>query len=347
MEEQTIADTKDTKVKCTNCKCWREPADYIGKKGNIVKRCLKCREKDDRQKKLPHVRDKRNEVQREKKYYVAFREKKREENEEAYLAHNAEIAKNWRNNNKEHVACWKKNNPVYRITAIKQQAGVKGIPWDDQMTFEFCIEMIKKPCFYCNLLPDNTLNGIDRMDNTCGYCPENCVTCCKNCNFIKKALDAHTFVKRCQHISYVHSGPGIEHNDVWRDCTSSPIEAYQKRAEVKRLEFALSEDDFFQIKNAPCHYCNKKVSYRHTNGVDRKNNKQGYIITNCVPCCSECNQMKAEIDIDEFIEHCKRVSEYTMNTSLQIPEMNQCRVVVAKRKYTKRSKEQPSDITAE
>ena len=30
-------------------------------------------------------------------------EKKREENEEEYLKHNAEIAKNWRDNNKEHV----------------------------------------------------------------------------------------------------------------------------------------------------------------------------------------------------------------------------------------------------
>lgn len=328
-------ESTESKIKCSNCKCWREPMNFIGKKGNTVKRCQKCREKDDRQKQKPDVREKRNEKQKEKKYYIAYREKKREENEEAYLAHNAEIAKAWRNHNKEHVATWKKQNTVYCITAIKQQARVKGIPWEDAMTMSYCENMIKMPCFYCNLLPDNRLNGIDRMDNTKGYTIDNCVSCCKNCNFIKKSLDANTFIQRCQHISYYHKGIGIEHDDVWRNCKSSPFNAYQKRADDKELEFALSEDDFFNIKQNPCTYCNKKISYRHSNGIDRKNNKEGYSLMNCTSCCSECNQMKGDLDMETFINHCKIVGHYTMCTPLNIPIMAPCRTVVTKRKYTK------------
>ena len=199
------------------------------------------------------------------------------------------------------------------------------------MTMSYCENMIKMPCFYCNLLPENRLNGIDRMDNTKGYSVNNCVSCCKNCNFIKKSLDANTFIQRCQHISYHHKGIGIEHDDIWRDCKSSPLNAYQKRADDKELEFALSEDDFFNIKQNPCTYCNKKNSYRNSNGIDRKNNKEGYTLMNCTSCCSECNQMKGYLDIDTFIEHCKRVGQYTMSTPLNISMMAPCRTVVTKR----------------
>ena len=36
---------------CTNCKVKREINNFIGKSGDFVKRCLKCREKDAKQKK--------------------------------------------------------------------------------------------------------------------------------------------------------------------------------------------------------------------------------------------------------------------------------------------------------
>jgi hypothetical protein len=75
----------EDKSQCTNCKVSREQKDFIGKSGGIVKRCLKCREKDAKQKKRPDVIEKRNKRQNEKKYYITHREKKRVENEEDYL----------------------------------------------------------------------------------------------------------------------------------------------------------------------------------------------------------------------------------------------------------------------
>lgn len=178
-------DTDNNKTKCTNCKWYRIHFDFIGKSGNIVKRCLKCREKDARQKKNPDVIEKRKKRQNEKKYYIKYREKKREENEEDYLKHNAKTAKIWRNNNKEHLAEWRTQHFVHRFGGIKQQAQKKGILWNEDLTDEMYYKMMTSKCFYCDYISDKSLNGIDRMDNTSGYEKKNTVSCCKNCNFIK------------------------------------------------------------------------------------------------------------------------------------------------------------------
>lgn len=36
-------------------------------------------------------------------------------------------------------------------------------------------------------------NGIDRIDNNRGYVKENCVPCCKTCNYAKRKMDLLTF----------------------------------------------------------------------------------------------------------------------------------------------------------
>lgn len=50
------------KMKNNLYKVSREQKDFIGKSGNVVKRCLKCREKDAKQKKRPDVIEKRNKI---------------------------------------------------------------------------------------------------------------------------------------------------------------------------------------------------------------------------------------------------------------------------------------------
>lgn len=92
-------DAKDTK--CGNCKCWRRPEDFVGARGLPVKRCVKCREKDARQKARPEVREKNNQRQREKNYSKTHRLKKLEEDPDAFRKRNAETVAAWRA--KKHV----------------------------------------------------------------------------------------------------------------------------------------------------------------------------------------------------------------------------------------------------
>ncbi len=309
----TMETNNDTmnKIRCSNCKCWRLPEQFIGKTGLNVKRCTKCREKDQKQKRKPHVIEKRNERQREKKYYIKHRENKRKDNEEAYLKHNAEIAKNWREQNKEHLAKWQTKNFKVRFGAIKQQAKLKKLVWDENMTNEVCEKMMKSNCVYCGFLSEHTLNGIDRMDSQQGYVLSNCVSCCRNCNFIKKCLDPITFISRCKHISHIHGEQRNElSHDVWCDSKSVTYNTYMKRANDKNLDFTLTKDMFITLTSGSCFYCSKSNTTSHQNGIDRKNNDMGYTEENCVTCCGECNQMKANLCAADFIQHCKLVSSY-------------------------------------
>jgi len=331
-------------IQCTNCKVFRDEHNFIGKSGDRVKRCLKCREKDDRQKKRPDIVEKRNERNKEKKYYVQYRENKRNENEEEYLKHQAEIAKKWRNNNKEHWAAWRTQNFAVRFRSLKTQAQEKGIPWNNNLTDEISYKMMTSNCHYCNKSPEESLNGIDRMNNTLGYDFDNCVSCCKHCNFIKGCLDPLTFIKRCQHISKNHGGNGIIDVSVWRDSVACNYLDYKYRANKKGLSFELSKKDFDDISKNNCYYCNKPNSLNHYNGIDRMNNERGYSLDNSISCCAECNCSKRDLSDVKFINICKRIADNNIHAFVSLPEMKACDGRITKREKQEIEK-QPIVIT--
>ncbi len=293
---------------CTNCKRSLNKSEFIGVKGNNVRRCKRCRDKDARQKQRPEVKEKRNERQKEKQYYKKYREKKRGENEEEFLRHNAEVAREWRNKNSEHVAEWKRKNFIYKVTACKDQAREKGIPWE--LTDEVAENLMIQPCTYCNHFNlEDSLNGINRLNVHLGYTPENCVSSCTKCTFIKKCLDPNTFIKRCIHISNIHSGHNLLHPNAWPLLQKSvSYNDYKKRAIEKGLDFEVEETTFKDIRKNACYYCNRYPTIGSLNGIDRMNNAIGYLSNNIVSCCGECNSMKADLESGEFIQKCKDVS---------------------------------------
>jgi hypothetical protein len=177
------------------------------------------------------------------------------------------------------------------------------------MTDEFCYIMMNSKCFYCGFLSTDTLNGIDRLDSSLYYEKDNCVSCCKICNFMKTCLDPLTFIKRCKHICLIHNNIGEKHEDTWRDTQSVNYQSYLKRATKKELEFNLTKNEFDEIISQNCHYCKKENSKTHNNGIDRKDNNIGYILSNCMSCCAECNYMKSNLSYQIFIEQCKKITE--------------------------------------
>lgn len=53
-------------------------------------------------------------------------------------------------------------------------------------------------CYICGKETNETthINGIDRYDNNIGYIPENCRSCCANCNFMKKHFTYDEFIQK-------------------------------------------------------------------------------------------------------------------------------------------------------
>jgi hypothetical protein len=95
---------------------------------------------------------------------------------------------------------------------------------------------------------------------------------------------------------------------------------YQWRARQKNLEFSLTKDEFRELTQADCVFCEQKPSqvgrkknkyngkYIH-NGIDRIDSTKGYVIENCKPCCWQCNKMKSDLTVEEFATHIKKIHD--------------------------------------
>lgn len=98
---------------------------------------------------------------------------------------------------------------------------------------------------------------------------------------------------------------------------------YKAGAKTRNINFLLSKEYFKKLLLDNCYYCGiepkRKSAKSHLttkkrkrillNGIDRTNNKEGYTIQNCVPCCSQCNRAKMDYPYQEFLDWIKRVYE--------------------------------------
>lgn len=97
---------------------------------------------------------------------------------------------------------------------------------------------------------------------------------------------------------------------------------YRNNAKAKGRVFELTLDTFRALVCSSCFYCGDlpskpRIGYRGVrrtksapvHGVDRKDNDAGYVLDNCVPCCSGCNYMKKNHSISDFIDRCSRIAE--------------------------------------
>lgn len=83
---------------------------------------------------------------------------------------------------------------------------------------------------------------------------------------------------------------------------------YQQNAKQSNREFVLSKIQFRELVCAACHYCG---DWDMTNGIDRVDNSLGYVLGNCVPCCSMCNRMKYVLSKKVFLAHVTRIATYS------------------------------------
>ena len=69
------------------------------------------------------------------------------------------------------------------------------------------------------------------------------------------------------------------------------------------LVWDIPADEYGKLLSLPCHYCGFELSKTGV-GLDRKDNSLGYLITNVVPCCWECNTAKFNFwSYDEMIKY--------------------------------------------
>jgi hypothetical protein len=90
-----------------------------------------------------------------------------------------------------------------KLDEYKRGASSRGLTWNlDDKDFD---KLTSSNCHYCDIEPNQVVkskynkgdfvyNGIDRVDNTKGYEPDNCVPCCKVCNRAKDTMTEQEFL---------------------------------------------------------------------------------------------------------------------------------------------------------
>lgn len=98
---------------------------------------------------------------------------------------------------------------------------------------------------------------------------------------------------------------------------NSVYSGYIRGAKKRNLEFNLSKEECLILFKSNCHYCDIEPSNKKKNtcgegifiynGIDRKNNNDGYIKTNVVPCCKFCNFAKNRWKIEDFLKWLEKI----------------------------------------
>lgn len=331
---------------CTGCLKILPIQDFIGIRKEETKLCNTCRE-NNRIQDMKRDKEHRNEIARvndAKPERVEVKKQWKEDNYEKvaeywmnsrqhkiekigvdeYWKNNAEQAKKWRDNNPDKV----KENNENKINSIELQYGVytrsaelKQLEFS--ISFEEYTEIVNKPCHYCGITHSRGFNGMDRNDNTKGYLFENCVSCCKMCNFMKNSLNGHVFVNRIEHIlTYNKIIDGKLCPELFADHLSMYYK-YKNRALTKHIEFIILPNEYKLITNQDCYLCGKSNTNTHKNGIDRYDNDIGYVLENCRPCCGECNYMKRNYSYNDLFDKFKMIYHYNNTKKEIINELEQ------------------------
>ncbi len=118
---------------------------------------------------------------------------------------------------------------------------------------------------------------------------------------------------------------------------NSLFKRYKINAKDMGRNFELSFEEFKKLLSQDCSYCGLNPQpynyYINTDGlprqgvitihkdtvdrswinvgsIDRIDNNQHYIISNCIPCCENCNFMKWKRSTKDFLNHIKRIYEF-------------------------------------
>ena len=98
------------------------------------------------------------------------------------------------------------------------------------------------------------------------------------------------------------------------------LDEYRRGAARRGHSFELSAADFFDLVIRPCCYCgslreNTKKARRHNGefkytGIDRVDNRSGYVNGNVVACCKKCNVFKQVLPVDQFLDHALKIAAF-------------------------------------
>ncbi|MGE3840041.1 MAG: hypothetical protein AB7I50_00495 [Vicinamibacterales bacterium] len=85
---------------------------------------------------------------------------------------------------------------------------------------------------------------------------------------------------------------------------------YRQGARRRGFAWALPDDQFAALVLGECHYCGVPAPADGINGIDRVDNSLGYVASNVVTACAQCNYAKRDQMAAEFVAWARRIVAY-------------------------------------
>lgn len=102
--------------------------------------------------------------------------------------------------------------------------------------------------------------------------------------------------------------------------TNALYSSYKRQAKNRDYSFEITKEDFIKIINQNCFYCGEipsniiksrsNIENVIYNGIDRLDNKLGYIKSNIVACCGMCNRCKSNLTLSEWYKWINKIIKY-------------------------------------
>jgi hypothetical protein len=207
--------------------------------------------------------------------------------------------KDWIDNNRDIIKLVYEKQSSY-ITTIsniyKDDATKKNKSFD--LTNDDILLLVNNNCYYCGELSSNLLMGINLRYYNKSYNLDNCVSCCKLCNYMKSdMLDDFDFLLIIEHILTVNNFiKGVQYPGLFKNCKSLDYE-----------NMLMTREDYNNMRKDVCYICNKENTKEHQNNINIVNPRVCYIKDNCQSCCGTCNYIKRDLTLSDFLYHIYRI----------------------------------------
>jgi hypothetical protein len=93
-------------------------------------------------------------------------------------------------------------------------------------------------------------------------------------------------------------------NKVWYQTPKGRLKTYKRNADLREIEWKLTDEEFYSFWNKNCTYCDSPIV---TIGLDRIDPKKEYTLDNVTSCCPKCNTIKMDLDIKEFTDKITKI----------------------------------------
>lgn len=143
---------------------------------------------------------------------------------------------------------------------------------------------------------------------------------CIRCNIIKKINEFNFRKDRNNYHSYCKLCKKESNNLFYQQTKKGRYGRYKKSSIERKIDFNLSYEEFLKFWNKKCYYCSSNIE---TIGLDRIDNNKGYKINNVVSCCTICNKMKNNLNIEEWLNYIKQIKNFLNYDILQNLEGNE------------------------